>query len=168
MASIRKIARGLRSLFRKRQVERELSEEIGVFAEMAAQEEMKRGLSREEALRAVRLESGSVEMAREEVRSATWESFVEDLWRDIRFSVRSLRKAPGFTAVVILTLALGIAANTTVLSWMSATLLNPIPGVAHTSDLVAVTRGDRSDHPTPPFSYLDLRDLSERTQTFAG
>src|SRR6476661_9324721 len=168
MASVRKIARGLRSLFRKQQVEQELSEEIGVFAEMAAQEKMKHGLSREEALRAVRLESGTVEIAREEVRSATWESFVEDLWRDIRFSVRSLRKSPGFTAVVILTLAFGIAANTTVLSWMSATLLNPIPGVAHTSDLVTVDRGDRSGYATPPFSYPDLRDLSERTKTLSG
>jgi predicted permease len=168
MASVRKIARGLRSLFRKQQVEQELSEEIGVFAEMAAQEKMKHGLSREEALRAVRLESGTVEIAREEVRSAAWESFVEDLWRDIRFSIRSLRKSPGFTAVVVLTLALGIAANTTVLSWISATLLNPIPGAAHTSDLVTVMRGDRTDHPTPPFSYPDLRDLTERTQTFSG
>jgi len=168
MASIRKIARGLRSLFRKQQVEQELSEEIAVFAEMAAQEKMKHGLSREEALRAVRLESGTVEIALEEVRSATWESFVEDLWRDIRFSVRSLRKSPGFTAVVILTLALSIAANTTVLSWMSATLLNPIPGVAHTSDLVTVDRGDRSGYATPPFSYPDLRDLSERTKTLSG
>jgi predicted permease len=168
MASIRKIAHGLRSLFRKQQVEQELSEEIGVFAEMAAQEKMKRGLSRGEALRAVRLESGTVEIAREEVRSATWESFVEDLWRDFRFSVRSLRKSPGFTAIVVLTLALGIAANTTVLSWISATLLNPIPGAAHTSDLVTVDRGDRNGYATPPFSYPDLRDLSEQTQTFSG
>src|SRR5437870_9037429 len=79
-----------------------------------------------------------------------------------------LRKNPSFTTVAVLTLALGIAANTTVLSWISATLLNPIPGVAHTSDLVTVMRGDRTDHPTPPFSYPDLRDLSERTQTFSG
>src|SRR5579862_5640404 len=168
MASIRKIARGLRSLFRKQQVEQELSEEIGVFAEMAAQEKMKHGLSREEALRAVRLELGTVEIAREEVRSATWESFVEDLWRDIRFSVRSLRKSPGFAGIVVLTLALVIAANTTVLSWISATLLNPIPGAAHTSDLVTVDRGDRNGYATPPFSYPDLRDLSEQTQTFSG
>jgi predicted permease len=168
MASIRKIARGLRSLFRKQQVEQELSEEIAVFAEMAAQEKMKHGLSREEALRAARLELGTVEIAREEVRSATWESFVEDLWRDIRFSVRSLRKSAGFTAIVVLTLALGIAANTTVLSWISATLLNPIPAVAHTSDLVTVDRGDRNGYATPPFSYPDLRDLSEQTQTFSG
>jgi predicted permease len=168
MASIRKIARGFRSLFRKQQVEQELSEEIGVFAEMAAQEKVKRGLSREEALRAVRLELGTVEIAREEVRSATWESFVEDLWRDIRFSVRSLRKAPAFAAIVILTLALGIAANTTVLSWISATLLNPVPGAAHTSDLLTVDRGDRNGYATPPFSYADLFDLSEQTQTFSG
>jgi putative ABC transport system permease protein len=168
MASIRNIARGLQSLFRKEQVEQELSEEIGIFAEMAAQEKMKRGLSREEALRAVRLESGTVEIAREEVRSATWESYVEDVWRDFRFSVRSLRKSPGFSAIVILTLALGIAANTTVLSWISATLLNPIPGAARTSDLVTIDRGDRDGYATPPFSYPDLRDLTQQTQAFSG
>ena len=79
-----------------------------------------------------------------------------------------LRKNPSFTTVAVLTLALGIAANTTVLSWMSATLLNPIPGVAHTSDLVTIDRGDRNGYATPPFSYPDLRDLSEQTQTFSG
>ncbi|HEX2713414.1 MAG TPA: hypothetical protein VHM88_14535, partial [Candidatus Acidoferrales bacterium] len=95
-------------------------------------------------------------------------SFFTGLLQDIRYAVRMLRKSRGFTAVAVLTMALGIAANTTVLSWISATLLNPIPGVAHTSDLVTVMRGDRSDHPTPPFSYPDLRDLGERTQTFAA
>src|ERR1700728_3609832 len=79
-----------------------------------------------------------------------------------------LRKNPSFTTVAALTLALGIAANTTVLSWISATLLTPIPGVAQTSDLVTVMRGDRTDHPTPPFSYPDVRDLSEGSQTFSG
>jgi predicted permease len=135
---------------------------------MATEEKIKSGMSREDARREVRLEMGSPEVAKEIVGAAGWESLVETSWQDLRFAARMLRKNPSFTTVAVLTLALGIAANTTVLSWISATLLNPIPGVAHTSDLVTVMRGDRTDHPTPPFSYPDLRDLSERTQTFSG
>ena len=79
-----------------------------------------------------------------------------------------LAKSPSFTCIAVLTLALGIAANSTILSWMSATLFNPIPGVSDTADLVTVMRGERSDHPSPPFSFPDLRDLRERTRTFSG
>src|SRR5438552_12212312 len=168
MSLIRTLAAGLRSLFRKEQVDRELDEELTGFLEMATEEKIKSGMSREDARREVRLEMGSPEVAKEIVGGAGWESRVETSWQDLRFAARMLRKNPSFTTVAVLTLALGIAANTTVLSWISATLLNPIPGVAHTSDLVTVMRGDRTDHPTPPFSYPDLRDLSERTQTFSG
>src|SRR5262252_2582640 len=168
MSLIRSLVAGLRSLFRKEQVNRDFAEELTGFLEMATEEKIKSGMSREDARREVRLEMGSPEVAKEIVRAAGWESRVERSWQDLRFSARMLMKSPGFTAVAVLTLAFGIAANTTVLSWISATLLNPIPGVAHTSDLVTVMRGDRSDHPTPPFSYLDLRDLSERTHTFSG
>ena len=168
MSLIRSLAAGLRSLFRKEQVDRELDEELTGFLEMATEEKIKSGMSREDARREVRLEMGSPEVAKEIVGAAGWESLVETSWQDLRFAARMLRKNPSFTTVAVLTLALGIAANTTVLSWISATLLNPIPGVAHTSDLVTVMRGDRTDHPTPPFSYPDLRDLSERTQTFSG
>jgi predicted permease len=168
MSLIRSLAAGLRSLFRKEQVDRELDEELTGFLEMATEEKIKSGMSREDARREVRLEMGSPEVAKEIVGAAGWESLVETSWQDLRFAARMLRKNPSFTTVAVLTLALGIAANTTVLSWISATLLNPIPGVAHTSDLVPVMRGDRTDHPTPPFSYPDLRDLSERTQTFSG
>jgi len=87
---------------------------------------------------------------------------------DLRYALRILAKSPSFTFIAVLTLALGISANSTILSWMSATLLNPIPGVTETSDFVAVMRGERSDHPSPPFSYLDLRDLREHTHTFSG
>ena len=64
---------------------------------------------------------------------------------DLHYAVRMLAKSPSFTFIAALTLALGIAANSTVLSWISSTLLNPIPGATHTSDIVAVMRGERSD-----------------------
>ena len=75
-----------------------MSEEINTFTEMAVQEKMKQGMGRQEALRSVRLELGTVDIAKEEVRSATWESFAESLWRDIRFAVRLLIKDRWFTA----------------------------------------------------------------------
>jgi len=88
--------------------------------------------------------------------------------QDLKYGLRMLAKNPGFTAIVVLTLALGIGANSTIFSWINSTLLNPIPGVAHTSDLVTVMRGERSEHPTPPFSYLDYADLRDHTQSFSG
>ncbi len=88
--------------------------------------------------------------------------------QDARFGLRVLTKNPGLPALAVITLALGIAANSTIFSWINSTLLDPVPGVSHTSDLVTVMRGERSEHPTPPFSYLDYRDLRDHNRSFAG
>ena len=70
-------------------------------------------------------------------------------------------------AVAVLTLALGIGANSTIFSWINSTLLNPLPGVSRASDLVSLTRGVR-ENPNPPFSYADYMDLRERNRSFSG
>ncbi|MDE3135770.1 MAG: ABC transporter permease [Acidobacteriota bacterium] len=86
-----------------------------------------------------------------------------DLWNDLRYTFRVLGKTPGFVAIAVVALALGIGANSTVFSWVNATLLNPIPGLSHTSQVVAVTR-NRSGS----LSYPDFKDLRDRTKSFSG
>src|SRR2546429_5424814 len=97
MSLLRNIASGLRSLLRKEQFDRELDEELRAYQEMAAEEKMKDGLSRQEALRAVRLERGSLEVSREIVRSGSWESVVATLWRTVFFPVLPYPHQTGLT-----------------------------------------------------------------------
>jgi predicted permease len=93
---------------------------------------------------------------------------IESLLQDLKFGIRMLAKNRGFTAVAVLNLALAICATSTIFSWIDSTLLNPIPGITHTSDLFTVMRGTVSEHPTPPFSYPDYVDLRDQNRSFSG
>ncbi len=90
------------------------------------------------------------------------------LLQDIRFALRQLRKSPGFAITATAMLAVAICANSTVFSWMDGTMLRPIPGARDAGQLVSLQRGERNFSPTPPFSYLDYRDLREQNHTLAG
>jgi predicted permease len=90
------------------------------------------------------------------------------LLHDIRYALRQLRKSPSFTITAVLTLALGIGANTTIVSWISSTLLNPIPGVTATGNMFTLMRGERTEYPSPPLSYPDYVDLRDNARSLRG
>jgi predicted permease len=93
---------------------------------------------------------------------------LRNLLHETRYALRQLLHNLGFTLLAVFTLALAIGANTTIFSWISATLLNPIPGAPDTSHMVTIARGPRNEHPTPPFSFPDYADLRDHTQAFSG
>src|SRR5712664_1593879 len=173
MSLLRNIAIGLRSLFRKEQVSQELDEELNGFLEMAAEEKMKEGMSRKDALRAVRLERGNLEVTKEAVRSAGWESFVETCWRDIRFGLRTLRQNPGFTIAAILAIALSVGINVGIFSVLNGAALRLLP-IPRAEQLVSVSqifhrRTVRNTHgETSMFSYAEYLDYRDHNHVFSG
>src|SRR5580704_7560743 len=173
MSLLRNLSDGLRSLFRKEQVSQELDEELNGFLEMAAEEKMKQGMSHQEALRAVRLERGSLEVTKEVVRSAGWESLVETCWQDLRFSARMLRKNPGFTAAAVVTIALGVGINVGIFSVLNGAALRLLP-IPRAEQIISVSqvfygRASRNTHgETSMFSYLEYLDYSDHNHVFSG
>jgi putative ABC transport system permease protein len=157
---------GLHALFRKKQVEQEMDEELRGYLDAAKKEKMRAGMSQDEALRAARVEMGSVEAVKEEIRSAGWESIVETIWQDLRFGLRVLRRNPGFTAMAALTLALGIGGTVVVFSLLDAVLLRPLP-YPHSERLYRLfpLEGERK-RGVEQATYPDFRDWQRQTRTF--
>jgi len=173
MSLLRSIAGGLRSLFRKEQVSQELDEELNGFLELAAEEKMKQGMIRKDALRAVRLERGSLEVSKEAVRAAGWESIVETCWQDLRFAVRVLRNNPGFTAAAVVAIALGVGINVGIFSVLNGAALRLLP-IPRAEQLVSVSqifhrRTIRNTHgETSMFSYSEYLDYRDHNHVFSG
>ena len=158
----------LRSLVRntlhKRCVERELNEELSSYFELLTAEKMKEGMNPEEAKRSAFIELGGVEQMKEGVRDVRMGAKLESIWKDLLYAVRILAKKPVFTAVAVLSLAVGIGANTAIFSVVNAVLLQPLP-YPH-ADRLAVVWSELGHEGRAPASGPELVSLQQRSRLF--
>jgi len=158
--------RWLRRLFRSGKLETQLDSELRFHVEQQIADNIAAGMSPAEARRRALAQFGGLESRKEEAREARGTHFLETLLQDIRFALRMLRKSPGFTAVAVLTLALGIGANTAIFSLINSVLLQPLPGIANPGQLVSLFRMQKGD-PFGVNGYPDYVDYRDRNHSFS-
>jgi macrolide transport system ATP-binding/permease protein len=146
-----------------RRVEEDFSRELEEHLALLTEENISRGMSAEEARRAARVRLGGITQLRETQRELHGWIAVESFFQDVRYALRTLRKSPGFTLVCILTLGLGIGANTAIFSVVNALILRPLP-VERPNELAFL----ENVHYGPGQSFPNYKDLRDRNQTFAG
>jgi predicted permease len=127
MGLLSNIAQGVLSLFHRDRIEREMDDELREFVEASTADKLRRGMSTEQASHAARVEMGNPNTVKHHIYSATWESKMEMFWSDLKHCVRGLLHSPGFTLIAVLSLGLGIGANTAIFTLIKQVLLQNLP-----------------------------------------
>src|SRR3954468_23507510 len=168
MRWVNNFKRRLRALFRHSAVEAEMREELRLHFEMAVETGVRQGMSRDEAKRQALVHFGGVERVKEEYRDARGVRFLENVLADLRHGVRSLRRAPAYSLVVLVTLTLGIGANTAIFSVVRGVLLRDLP-YADASRLMMVWETDRnSKTDSEAASVPDYFDFVARNRSYSS
>jgi putative ABC transport system permease protein len=158
----------LRSLLRRGRVEQELSEELRFHLDRLIEENLGKGMAAEEARYAALRELGGMEQIKEECRDMRRVNYIENLLQDVRYGARQLRRSLAFTAVAVLTLALGIGANTTIFGVINALLLRPPAGIERPDQIVLVFLRSAHNEVGMNVSYPEFRDWRDQNRVLSG
>lgn len=154
----------LASLFHRAQMDSEMDEELRSHIEKRADDLERSGISRAEAIRRANIEFGGLERYKEECRQERSGSWLETLWADVRYGLRMFRRNPGFTAVAVLTLALGIGANTAIFSVVQGVMLAPLP--YDQPDRLVIVWQNNAQTPRLSVSLPDFREWQRQATSF--